>query len=241
MSPPPSLPSRPSAALIDHAIVWHLVERQDDGSGSSFFLRLHDDDRVYVKKSGRRGRLLSCGTTLKAGASERRRPEQDLSPTNKRPKLLLQPETQADKLWYNVVQYDDDGSTEKIAANQLIPIYRERARTRNAVDEEPPSLQSPPPSAIQQQQSLPILVTADTESFRLLAASQVVDSSSNSSPRCVLEIGSSTGETSQQLWKLLDNGGVQAWMGWDTGADMVRRVQKKILEPVVATVGRRLL
>ena len=38
----------------------------------------------------------------------------------------------------------------------------------------------------------------------------------------VLEIGCSTGETSQLRWKQVHFG---QWMGWDTGADMVQQVQ----------------
>lgn len=78
-----------------------------------------------------------------------------------------------------------------------------------------------------------ILVTPETSLFRLLAEVPPPHADSASASTGILEIGCSTGETSQVLWKHhhhdhqlphQDN----LWLGWDSGADMVQRVQERI-------------
>lgn len=185
-------------------IVWHLVllDGGDEDGHRSF--RLQDNDRVYVKSTGRRGSLVK---SVKEGRLSE-------IPAAKRRKTST-----GEELW-NVRYNDDDGdaagcstpsSGSDVMMNRrhLIPIYRERRDPQTSNGD---STQQQQPAAI------PIIVTPDTDSFRLLAASQVRSAH-------VLEIGSSTGETSHQLWKVPC---VESWMGWDTGADMVQQVQKKI-------------
>lgn len=125
----------------------------------------------------------------------------------------------------------------EVESRQLIPIY---ADVQNAAVSATSKKNCPTNNTI-------VMVTARTDLYRLLAASQVVgtgtSSSSSSSSICnVLEIGSSTGCTSEIVWKSLmllrpnsnnnDNNNVVSnnnkWIGFDTGSDMVKTVQRKL-------------
>lgn len=169
--------------------------------------------------------------------------ESSSSPASKRPKLvsILADQEHAEKegeqddedCWN--VQYDDDDDTTKkegsssssaimrVNRRQIVPIYRDRRVLSPRLLAETAASESKSNSNNNNMvlpEEIPTLVMADTESFRLLASSQIQDNDC-----AVLEIGSSRGETSQQLWKVPC---VTQWMGWDTGAHMVQRVQKKI-------------
>jgi hypothetical protein len=111
---------------------------------------------------------------------------------------------------------------------QLIPIYYvNRPRRRR-----PTTTRT---TWMDDDETIPILVTETTDLYRLLAASQI---HMNKEGVCssVLEIGSSTGMTSEVVWKQLHptttdkstQNCVQRWIGFDTGAEMVQIVRNKL-------------
>ncbi|GAX22324.1 hypothetical protein FisN_3Hh470 [Fistulifera solaris] len=63
---------------------------------------------------------------------------------------------------------------------------------------------------------LSIIITAATKHYRQLAASQLCPQDA------VLEIGCSTGETSEIIWNR-----ASSWIGWDTSAEMTERTMSK--------------
>ena len=80
----------------------------------------------------------------------------------------------------------------------------------------------PAPAYIDQYQDaskVVVVVTPETGVFRLLAEVPLTSSSGYG----VLEVGSSTGKTSEILWKHCSS-----WLGWDSGTDMVQTVQTLI-------------
>jgi hypothetical protein len=88
---------------------------------------------------------------------------------------------------------------------------------------------------------IPILVTDTTDVYRLLAASQLhVHTTSDSTKDdrtdlAVVEIGSSTGMTSEIVWRQLNVHNAPRrgrWIGFDTGADMVNIVHNKLKDVV---------
>jgi len=105
---------------------------------------------------------------------------------------------------YWQIQYEDDNddSVKYVMSRQLIPIF--------GVDDD--NDHDAAPSRCR------VLVTDDTETFRMLASSQVTSG-------CVLEIGCSTGSTSEILWRKP----ILYWMGWDVSRSMVQTVQQKLL------------
>jgi hypothetical protein len=62
--------------------------------------------------------------------------------------------------------------------------------------------------------SVQVIVTATTQKFRLLAASQTVNTDH------VLELGCSSGETSTILWQYC-----ASWVGFDTSSNMIQKVK----------------
>jgi uncharacterized membrane-anchored protein YhcB (DUF1043 family) len=119
----------------------------------------------------------------------------------------------------------------------LIPIYRSNNINHTSIENK----------------KIPILITDTTDLYRVLAASQIhlaTESNDNNNNQqkesfcSVLEIGSSTGMTSEIVWKQLhqyNNNNNQhhrnndsmyqhqrrCWIGFDTGAEMVQIVQNK--------------
>jgi SAM-dependent methyltransferase len=65
--------------------------------------------------------------------------------------------------------------------------------------------------------TMTILITCETELYRLLAASQLEKSDS------VLEIGCSTGETSKIIWNYASK-----WVGFDNSESMVQKTRERI-------------
>jgi hypothetical protein len=116
---------------------------------------------------------------------------------------------------------DTEGSVYEerfIDPRQLIPIYSSRTgSTKNVTIENTSS-----PSATRS----PILIADTTEIYRLLAGSQIQNG--DNCTVAVLEIGSSTGGTSEILWDHIQHQPNGRWMGFDTGADMVHTLQNKL-------------
>jgi hypothetical protein len=104
--------------------------------------------------------------------------------------------------------------------NHLIPVYSSLVVPSTANSNEAAIIQK---SATR----IPVLVTADTATFRLLAASQIpMDKSCRFA---VLEIGSSTGGTSSILWHQVQKHSCDGrWMGIDTSSEMVSVVRGKL-------------
>lgn len=116
----------------------------------------------------------------------------------------------------------------------LIPIYAERAQRRRSPSQNVNESKTTTTNPTKKQTT--ILVTDSTETYRLLATSQVVLDGKNgntTNTNVVLEIGCSTGGTSEILWKQLLPVARSYWIGMDTGADMVRTVQQKLAKAVV--------
>ena len=112
---------------------------------------------------------------------------------------------------------NDDNSVDP---RVLIPIYSTFA-SKSDVDSEYEV------SALNAPKNIFVLVTDDTSAYRLLAASQIPPD--HSSRLAVLEIGSSTGGTSEVLWQQIQkhpNSG--RWLGFDTSAQMVTTVNDKL-------------
>lgn len=226
------------------SIAWHRV-------GRTSWLRAHE--AVTVKSTGRRGRVMdgvdgAVDTSVAAATAtatneqhqDVNRPSHASVPNKKRPKIEVAAgdgtaPCKMDRCEHPApnccVQYDDDASIEIVNLRLLVPIYSERRQRRPASEKDLPE------SSPQVDTALPILVTHDTATFRTLARTQLVppqqqhhDRNSTDTTACaagevVLEIGTSTGEMSQLLWKQKD---VACWMGWDTAADMVQQVQRKL-------------
>jgi hypothetical protein len=102
----------------------------------------------------------------------------------------------------------------------LIPVYSSEIPTTTRFENQ---------VATRKSNEVSVLVTVDTPTYRLLAASQLpMDQSSR---LAVLEIGSSTGGTSDILWNQIQKhpcGG--RWMGIDTSSEMVSVVQSKLFK-----------
>jgi hypothetical protein len=109
---------------------------------------------------------------------------------------------------YLTMQCLDGNATEKrVKRKRLLPVYHHHHDYKNTS----PSSSSSPATATT------ILITGKTIYYRHLAASQTHDKDR------VLELGCSTGEASQILWRH-----AASWVGLDTGATMVETTVQKM-------------
>lgn len=105
--------------------------------------------------------------------------------------------------WKLVLGTDDDNDKEILVVdeNRLIPVF--------ASSQQKQEIKS----------SLLVLITSETRHYRQLTASQLLY---HHQEDAVLEIGCSTGETSELVWKR-----ASSWIGFDTSAQMVERTVTK--------------
>ncbi|GAX10268.1 hypothetical protein FisN_3Lh470 [Fistulifera solaris] len=98
----------------------------------------------------------------------------------------------------------DDHKQVHVYENRMIPILSSSSSSKTENHHE------------KDNDTLSVIITAETKYYRQLATSQVC------SPDTVLEIGCSTGETSKVLWKR-----ASSWVGFDTSAEMTERTMSK--------------
>jgi hypothetical protein len=140
------------------------------------------------------------------------------------------------------------------ARNHLIPLYTTTATASALVADTTPFIVR---STTNVPSSIPILVAQRTDVFRWLAASQLLYNPATTTSTttsllpttnselassghvfdapdvvAVLEIGTSTGGTSEILWRQTD---VTHWMGVDTSPTMVQAVQAKLEQFLAST------
>jgi len=210
-----------SSSMPPASLVWNLVAREEDTEHFWCFQNLKKDDPVWDKASTRRGRLLNGPTSAAELQPCATKSVQAGSHPSKRSKTTAGGCSDEDIFW--TVSYDDDDASadyQQVSRRQLIPIFCERQLPQQQQEVE----------ASTDGGAVPILVTPDTDTFRILACSQLVALQKQHGTN-VLEIGSSTGEMSQLLWK---SSFVKHWMGWDTGADMVQQVQRRLKQQKVS-------
>lgn len=122
----------------------------------------------------------------------------------------------------------------RVSSRQVIPIYCKRKTISSFLSQAPSTPVAAAPQQVQpnnkarMEETLPILVSWDTITFRMMAMSQlrIPTTPAIAVQQYVLEIGSSTGNTSQVILKQSQY--IHAWMGWDNSANMVQTVQSKI-------------
>ena len=103
-----------------------------------------------------------------------------------------------DRKWKLGKDDDDDSGKELLVyENRMVPVFSSSSRPNN---------------------SLLIAITSETKDYRKVAASHLSSSGQDS----VLEIGCSTGETSEVVWKR-----ARSWIGFDTSSHMVERTLSK--------------